>query len=198
MGQSSTGSDTPRFNEQDLENQVAKYLHIPLTPTFRFSDVYEKVETKAYLCLEEAFYQYWSVGRCVCIGDSMHRMTRNIGQAGNSAIETAVSLVNCLASLIEQPEGQDLIALQSINVALEDWQKARQPRAKEILTLANDVTRLESGATIKDTTISQYLLPYLSDYLTYLSSDTRQGRNARVPPAPRKDFARHHAVSPTA
>ncbi|KAE8311544.1 hypothetical protein BDV41DRAFT_565685 [Aspergillus transmontanensis] len=121
MDQSSTGSDIPRFNEQDLENHVAKYLHIPITST-----------NKAYPCLEEAFYQYWSVDRCVCIGDSMHRRTRNIGQAGNSAIETAVSLVNCLASLIEQPEGQDLIAL-------EDWQKARQPRAKKILTLANDI-----------------------------------------------------------
>ncbi|KAB8223455.1 hypothetical protein BDV33DRAFT_188834 [Aspergillus novoparasiticus] len=148
MDQSSTGSDIPRFNEQYLENHVAKYPHIPVTST-----------NQAYLCLEEAFYQYWSVDRCVCIGDSMHKMTRKIDQAGNSAIETAVSLVNCLASLIEQPEGQDLIALQSINVALEDWQKARQPRAKKILTLANGVTRLELGATIKDTTISQYLLP---------------------------------------
>ncbi|KAK6819886.1 hypothetical protein RU639_007074 [Aspergillus parasiticus] len=97
MDQSSTGSDIPRFNEQDLENHVAKYPHIPITSTVSFWDVYEKVENKAYLCLEEAFYQYWSVDRCVCIGDSMHKMTRNIDQGGNSAIETAVSLANCLA-----------------------------------------------------------------------------------------------------
>ncbi|KNG91099.1 hypothetical protein ANOM_000766 [Aspergillus nomiae NRRL 13137] len=165
-----TGSDVPRFNEQDLGEHVAKYLHIPITPTVPFSKVYEKVEVKAYLCLEEALYQYWSMDRCVCIGDSIHKMTPNIGQGGNSAIETAASLANCLSCLVKLSGGHGPIALQSINDALQEWKKARQPRAKEILTLANEATRFESGATIMHTIISQYLLPYLSRYLTYRSS----------------------------
>ncbi|KAE8351954.1 FAD/NAD(P)-binding domain-containing protein [Aspergillus coremiiformis] len=165
MDQSYSGSDFPRFNDQDLERHVAKYMNALVTPTASFYDVYKTVESKAYLCLEEAFYHRWSMDRCVCIGDSMHKMTPNIGQGGNAAIETAASLANCLARLTEA-SGADSISLQRINADLQNWQKARQTGAKEILILANKVTRLESSATLKDTIISQYLLPYLTDYMT--------------------------------
>jgi hypothetical protein len=74
MDQSYPGSNVPRFNEQDLENHIAKYLQIPITSTVPFSAVYERVESKSYMCLEEAFYRYWSVDRCVCIGDAMHKV----------------------------------------------------------------------------------------------------------------------------
>ncbi|KAF7596495.1 hypothetical protein BBP40_001367 [Aspergillus hancockii] len=166
MDQSYSGSNVPRFNEEDLEAHIANYLQLPITPTVPFSAVYARVECKAYLPLEEAFYRYWSVDRCVCIGDSVHKMTPNIGQGGNSAIETAASLANCLARLVEPSDGDNSVSLRSINANLQDWQKARQTRAKNILTIANDVTRLEAGATLKDTFISQYLLPYVSGLLT--------------------------------
>ncbi|OGM48353.1 hypothetical protein ABOM_003381 [Aspergillus bombycis] len=113
------------------------------------------VEDRAYLCLEEAFYQHWSMSRCICIGDSMHTMALNIGQGGNKAIETAASFANCLSILVECSGGHGPIALQSIHAALQDWQKVRQPWAKEILALTNEATRLDSGATIKHTIISQ-------------------------------------------
>ncbi|KAE8402945.1 hypothetical protein BDV37DRAFT_151475 [Aspergillus pseudonomiae] len=150
MGRSFTGLNVPRFNKQDLGDHVAKYLHIPITPTVPFSKVYEKVEVTAYLCLEEEFYLYWSMDRCVCIGDSIHKvclqlkplsraqatltdlpqMTPNIGQGGNSAIETAASLANCLSNLVKCSEGHDPIALQSINTALKNGKRPGNPGLK--------------------------------------------------------------------
>jgi hypothetical protein len=94
-------------------------------------------------------------------------MTPNAGQGGNSAIESAATLSNHLSILLQHtscPKTED------INNCLQSWQESRRPRATEISNSANDLTRLEAGATIKDRIIGLHLLPYLQSFLLDRSS----------------------------
>lgn len=94
-------------------------------------------------------------------------MTPNAGQGGNSAIESAATLSNHLSNLLQQkfcPEAED------IKNCLQSWQKSHRPRATKISNSANELTRLEAGATFKDKILGLYLLPYLQSLLIDKSS----------------------------
>lgn len=91
-------------------------------------------------------------------------MTPNMGQGGNSAVESAASLANYLTRLV-QSSSNGKIPLEDIKNNLNEFQMARQPRAKEICTAANALTRLEACATLKDKLLALYALPYMTEYL---------------------------------
>ncbi|KAJ5087189.1 monooxygenase [Penicillium angulare] len=157
----------PRFRPEDVDEHVAAWLHKPLTGDVPFRAVYERAFVKTHLPLEEANYRYWTKDRFVCIGDSIHKMTPNAGQGGNSAIESAATLANSLSKLL-----QGIPSPHTHHVAkfLQSWQNERRPRVTEISNSANDLTRLEACATLKHKVIGNYLLPYLKNVLLDKSS----------------------------
>lgn len=90
-------------------------------------------------------------------------MTPNMGQGGNSAIESAASLANHLTQLVRDSSKGE-ITLEDVKSCLNKFQTARQPRAEGICTKANALTRLEACATLKDRLMALYLLPYKRSY----------------------------------
>lgn len=101
-------------------------------------------------------------------------MTPNMGQGGNSAVESAASLANHLIRLVQSsPNGK--ISLENIKTSLNEFQMARQPRAKDICTAANALTRLEACATLKDQLMAMHVLPYMTEYLIDRLSETMAG-----------------------
>ncbi|OQD88432.1 hypothetical protein PENANT_c004G10399 [Penicillium antarcticum] len=169
-----SASEIPRLDKEDIGQHMNKYAHVPITDSVTLSAVYQNVVSRNFLALEEAFYTHWCMDRFVCIGDSAHKMTPNMGQGGNSAIESAAALANHLAILV-QGSSSDCISLRSIKSCLNNWQTARQPRTKKVWTKANSLTRLEAGATVKDRIIAQYLLPFMSQLLIDKISQTLFG-----------------------
>lgn len=97
-------------------------------------------------------------------------MTPNMGQGGNSAIESAAALANRLESML-QGSAESIISLETLTTNLQEWQEARQGRAEVICNKANELTRLEAGATFKHRVITNYLLPYLGTYLVDKASE---------------------------
>ncbi|KAB8202351.1 monooxygenase [Aspergillus parasiticus] len=169
-----SASEIPRFNQSLIDEHVAPYLQKPISDTVPFAALYEKAITRAFLSLEEAEYKHWAIDRWVCIGDSAHKMTPNLGQGGNSAIESAASLANTLASLIEASR-EPRVSVKDLNDYLQPWQKKRQDRVKDVFKSAHDLTRLEALVTWKDKCIALYLFPYISSYLADGASKTIVG-----------------------
>ncbi|PIG69629.1 monooxygenase [Aspergillus arachidicola] len=169
-----SASEIPRFNQSLIDEHVAPYLQKPISDTVPFAALYERAITRTFLSLEEAEYKHWAIDRWVCIGDSAHKMTPNLGQGGNSAIESAASLANTLASLIEVSR-QPRVSVKDLNDYLKPWQKKRQDRVKDVFKSAHDLTRLEALATWKDKCIALYLFPYISSYLADGASKTIVG-----------------------
>ncbi|EAW11544.1 FAD-dependent oxidoreductase [Aspergillus clavatus NRRL 1] len=152
-----------RFNRQDLDETVARFLDKPISSDVSFGDIYRNATFATHIPIEEAFFDKWAYKRLVCIGDSAHKMTPNMGQGANCAIESAASLVNHLRSLLKV---SPVPSASDISNCLSVWERARQPRVKKIWAAANDLTRLESLATWRHSFFTFHALPRLNDWLT--------------------------------
>lgn len=111
-------------------------------------------------------------------------MTPNAGQGGNSAIESAVTLANHLTELLQM---NSLPRTDEINKCFQAWEKVRRARVTKIMAAANDLTRLEAGATLKHRIIGLHILPYIRTILLERSSADIVGvpRLKSVPLGPR-------------
>lgn len=69
-----TGSEIPRFSDEDMEKHLAQYSDKPITHTVPFSAIYQSAVSKTFLALEEGFHKRWCMDRFVCIGDSAHKV----------------------------------------------------------------------------------------------------------------------------
>lgn len=71
--------------------------------------------------------EQWGMGRVYLLGDACHPMTPYMAQGAATAIEDAVILARCL-------EG---VASADLPLALQQYQRVRQPRASRIQSLSN-------------------------------------------------------------
>ncbi|RAL06808.1 FAD-dependent oxidoreductase [Aspergillus homomorphus CBS 101889] len=113
MDQIYTGNETPRYSQDDLEKHVAAYLDKPVTDSVPFSALLQRSVSRTMVPIEEALFKHWCIDRFVCIGDSIYKMTPNLGQGGMSAIESASSLANSLATLVRHSSEEKISALAS-------------------------------------------------------------------------------------
>ncbi|KAE8378025.1 hypothetical protein BDV26DRAFT_199127 [Aspergillus bertholletiae] len=171
MSQKYATSDIPRYSQNDIDDHVTPYLQKPITQDVAFVEVYQRAIVRTFVALEEAVYQRWSLDRYVCIGDSAHKMTPNLGQGGNSAIESAASLANSLSALVHGSR-KTIIGVKDIHHCLQQWEYGRRKRVEDIAHSAHKLTRLEALAGTKQKLIGLYLLPYLTSYLIDISSAT--------------------------
>ncbi|KAL3424914.1 FAD binding domain-containing protein [Phlyctema vagabunda] len=171
-------NELPRFTQEDKEKFVSTFRNRHVNGRTRFNALWKEVITSHLVCLEEAQHETWTLDRFVCLGDSIHKMTPNMGQGGNSAIESAAALANQLVKL-QTSEGKTSLA--ALKFALQNYQHDRQSRVGHISTAANDLTRLEAMKTFKDKVTAKYLLKYMGDLLLEKSADSITG-------APKIDF----------
>lgn len=61
-----------------MEKQVAEYGDFHFTDKITLKDLVKTTTSISYLPLEEANHEFWSWGRVVCVGDSIHKMTPNV------------------------------------------------------------------------------------------------------------------------
>lgn len=93
-------------------------------------------------------------------------MTPNLGQGGNSAIESAAALANSIAKLIRSTFQ---FQTEDIHRSFKGWEATRQQRMVGILKSAHDLTRLEAIQSLKDR-LKIYLIPYMSTQMIDRSS----------------------------
>ncbi|KAG2413021.1 hypothetical protein HFD88_010580 [Aspergillus terreus] len=153
-----SASQIPRFSQNEIDDHIAPYLHKPITSEVPLSG--QEIDCENI---------------CIVGGGILQAlMTPNMGQGGNTAIESAASLANSLAVLARASD-HAIIGVQDIHRCMQAWQKPRQERANKIWVSAHELTRLEALAGPKHKLIGLYLLPYLSQYLVDRTSATIVG-----------------------
>lgn len=75
-------------------------------------------------------------------------MTVNLGQGGNSAIESAAALANALNEANLSHRG-DRVSQEEIEMALSNYQEFRRPRLAKIAHAAYEITRMQALEGIK-------------------------------------------------
>ncbi|KAH6715559.1 hypothetical protein BKA61DRAFT_632219 [Leptodontidium sp. MPI-SDFR-AT-0119] len=138
------GKEMPRFGMEDMEEGAKPFKNIPIAPGVTFGEVWENRTIANMSCLEESQNQHWISDRMVCIGDSTHKMTPNLGAGGNAAIESSAALANHISRLPTKPSQAD------IRKTLDAFYAKRNSRANLTCDVANKLTRIESLDTIGD------------------------------------------------
>ncbi|CAI7570007.1 unnamed protein product [Penicillium glandicola] len=150
-------SDIPRFKNVDIDEHVAPYLDKPVTGSVPFSEIYKRSTIQTFVALEEANFNHWCIDRFVCIGDSIHKMTPNLGQGGNLAIEASATLANHLAKLLQRSSP---CLTDDIHRCMRAWQATRRERVDKVFHTAYNLTRLEAISSGKDR-LMVHLLPFM-------------------------------------
>ena len=180
--------DIPRFSESDAREFAQESLDLPILPQGRitFRDLWKNRETYTLVATEEADYKHWSWGRFACLGDSVHKMTPNMGAGGNAAIETAAALANEIHGMLEKNRARRS-SFEDVRQALANYQKQRQLRASATVKLANFMTRIHALKGIAARTMALYVMPNAGDLFVDLASDGWIGATLLnyLPPPPR-------------
>ena len=170
----------PRFSDEDSMALAKRAMSAEMNDKVTFADLWANRLAYKLVPLEEGLFKYWTWGRVVCIGDSVHKVcsswqvfestskltrhqwTPNIGQGGNNAIESAALLANKLHRLARQtshPSSKDVAE------ALQIFHKRRLPRAESTFQIANLVTRLETLKGPVEEFLALSVIPRVGDWL---------------------------------
>ncbi|RYO88713.1 hypothetical protein DL764_008700 [Monosporascus ibericus] len=170
----------PSYNKDTDQNEFVKqFMARYVAQTVTFGALWQRRTAATLTVLEEAQYTHWTYDRIVCLGDAIHKMTPNIGQGGNWAIESAAALTNKLNKLLMRTKGRPVA--DDIRAALKDFEQSRHARTKEVCETAGFATRLEAFATLAHRLMSMYVVPYAGDMLVDVHCQAVAG-------APKLDF----------
>lgn len=169
------GKDIPRYSTEDAIEAAKAFTDIHMTDTIKFGEVFEQRTFVNMTCIEESQNENWTSERVVCLGDSIHKMTPNLGAGGNAAIESAAALANSLTALSQSTKTGQPPSIEAIRKFLRAYYEKRHLRANIICDSANDLTRLEAFRTVPHKFMALYAIPALGDFLSDITCDTMVG-----------------------
>ncbi|CAG8894999.1 unnamed protein product [Penicillium egyptiacum] len=164
-----TYPNCPRYMAGDIEIAAEELRNVVFYKDIKFGQLWENRETVAMTVLEEHTFGTWHHGRLVLLGDSAHKMTPNIGQGANMAIEDAASLANLLQSLRKglgtwpPTDGQ-------VKTLLQQYRSIRHGRVNSVYKSSRVLVRLHARDGLIKTLIGRYYVPYAGDLPAYIGS----------------------------
>ncbi|PNP78992.1 hypothetical protein FNYG_07654 [Fusarium nygamai] len=162
------GHDIPRYTKDDEEKLAAEHASDQVTPEVTFGQLYGARTSSALTPLHEHVFEKWHYKRIISIGDAAHKFEPLTGQGGNSAIETAASLVNHLTS----DECSDWSNAQ-IEAAFSTVQEERFQRVQWLVNDAHKTQQMQAMETPFLATIGP-ILARLSSTQTVLQLGARK------------------------
>ncbi|KAE8366612.1 hypothetical protein BDV27DRAFT_155752 [Aspergillus caelatus] len=157
-----TYPDTVRFSSADAVRTCEKVAHFPLVNGATFGQVWENREVTSMTALEENVFDTWHVDRIVCIGDSIHKMTPNLGQGANTAIEDAAVLTNLLYDRLSK-NGRKKLLRPALEQLLREFQSERFSRVNKIYQDSRFLVRLHARDGIVKSLLARYIVPYMTE-----------------------------------
>jgi hypothetical protein len=170
-----TGS-IPKYTKADEEAFAEKYRDTNLKPkgAIKFADIWKNRMNSCLVPTEEAEYEHWTWGRFVCLGDSIHKVTPNMGAGGNAAIESAAALANAIKKMVGECNSARP-SLEAVKSGLQEYEKIRSPPVSHMMVLANSLTRIQALKTFADKITALYIAPNAGDFLADLIADITVG-----------------------
>jgi hypothetical protein len=163
------GKNIPRFTQDDAMRFIEKHSTINIRPGLTIAAFWDRIDNYSFVCLEEGIFKLWTCGRIACVGDSVHKMTPNIGAGGNAGIESAAALANAVMWIKNNSNGQRP-STALIEEALQKYQKQRETRASKMVSSAGEITRMQAGKTLYHRVVAKIVRLYPGDFIAdYLS-----------------------------
>lgn len=166
-----TYPNCPRYTDADTSVAAEELKNIQFYQHITFGDLWDSRETASMTVLEENTFKTWYHGRLVLLGDSVHKMTPNIGQGANMAIEDAAALTNLLQDM--KKSGVSSSPTDShIQMLLHQYRTIRYERVKSIYRSSRFLVRLQARDGLLNLLLSRYYAPYAGDLPADMASKT--------------------------
>ncbi|KFG86078.1 putative FAD-dependent monooxygenase [Metarhizium anisopliae] len=154
----------PRFTQDDAIKVCESVGDFPVWKDIKFRDVWKQRTTFALVPLEEHMFRNWHYRRIVCIGDSVSKMSPNMGQGANTAIEAVAALTNQLRTLVKANH-PDKPSERELNNVLERFNQKQVRRLDTVHGDARYVTRLEALDGPFHWIFARYIMGHCGDLL---------------------------------
>jgi hypothetical protein len=154
----------PHYSTAEAAEFARQHADMKIRPDIKFADLWKSTVSFALVSLEEAKFNFWTWGRIACLGDSIHKMTPNIGAGGNASIESAAAFANAVKAMVSKRRGTGPTESQ-VKECLAAYQKSRERRASAVVDTSNSITRLHALKGMYQRFFVRYCVPNLGDYL---------------------------------
>ncbi|RCI07459.1 hypothetical protein L249_4529 [Ophiocordyceps polyrhachis-furcata BCC 54312] len=142
---------TPEDGRKTCEGIASKRIDGHLT----FGHLWERCQVSTMTPLEEGCFDTWYGGRMVCVGDAVRKVTPNIGQGANMAIEDVAAVANALWS--QRDKTRRRLEMGSIVQAI------RLNRTRGVCRQSEFLTRMQAHDGLLKSLLVRYALPALHD-----------------------------------
>ncbi|KAK4466004.1 hypothetical protein QBC42DRAFT_103460 [Cladorrhinum samala] len=198
MDKTYRGTDMPHYSRNEVEEFARAHFDMKIRPDVTFEAMWKNTLAANLVVLEEATFEVWAHGRIACIGDSIHKMTPNIGFGGNTAIESAAALANVIKEMADKPSDRGCPSEFQIKEGFAAYQSKRKPRADSIVKRSAEITRLQALQRFSQRAMVRYAFPYLGDYLANMQAERFVGAELiSFLPIPRRSVSATMPFNPT-
>ncbi|KAL4981505.1 hypothetical protein BDW68DRAFT_192893 [Aspergillus falconensis] len=143
-------------HDETALNMAKSAAGLSLYRGIKFHDLWVNTPNYSFTLLEEGLFQTWHHGRIVCLGDSVSKMTPNMAQGANTAIEGAAALANTLRRISHIDEPSE----DAISLLLEGYAERQQKRLRKVHALSQSVTRVHTRQGRIRKILGRYVYPY--------------------------------------
>ncbi|KAI3401656.1 hypothetical protein diail_9320 [Diaporthe ilicicola] len=156
LGDTYHGDALPPYGEEEEAETLRVHGPDAVTETVKFSDLYERRITSVSTPLHEGVLEKWYDGRCLVVGDAVHKFNPIIGLGGMSALETTAALTNNLLALLKSSPAPTRAEVESV---FAQTQQARRPRAKALVEVSAQTQHRFAMETPWLRFMNRYLFP---------------------------------------
>ncbi len=192
------GTDMPHYSREEVEEFARAHFDMKIRPSVTFEAIWKNTLASNLVVLEEGTFGVWTHGRIACVGDSIHKMTPNIGFGGNTAIESAAALANAIKEMANKASDRGCLTEHQIKEGLAWYQNKRKPRADSIVKISAEITRLQALQQFTQRAMVRYAVPYLGDSRANMQAETFVGAESiSFLPIPRRSAIGTMPFNPT-
>lgn len=153
-----TTKGSKRYTEDEKLEFAKTVEDLSVSEDIKFKDIWSETTWSYFSGLEEGVAPSWFGDRAVLIGDTVHKMTPNVGLGLNSGWQSAAVLTNGLHELLSKtPEP----STDALNQVFKDYQGIRKKNASDMNGISGLYTRVVAWDNPLWKLADQYITPYI-------------------------------------
>ncbi|KAJ5748643.1 uncharacterized protein N7511_010339, partial [Penicillium nucicola] len=156
--------NVPRYSPDDAANLCSKLADITILGDICVGDLWKNRVVASMTALEEGLLETWHFNRIVLLGDSVHKMTPNIGQGANTAIEDAAVLASLIHRLVHV-DGIPSISQAHIESMLREYRRLRYEPAKSTYERSRFGARFHTRDDWVKAFAGRYVFPFIGGFV---------------------------------
>lgn len=153
-----TTRGSKRYTEDEKSEFAKTAEDLSVSEDIKFKDIWSETTWSYFSGLEEGVAPTWFGDRAVLIGDTVHKMTPNVGLGLNSGWQSAAVLTNGLHELLSKtPEP----STEALNQVFKNYQGIRKKNASDMNGISGLYTRVVAWDNPLWKLADQYITPYI-------------------------------------